>query len=454
MKPMVLVIAVLGGIAAGVAIYANSGGGSEVTYLTAPVERGNLVTTIRATGTLKPVLTVKVGSQLSGQVSELFADFNDVVKKGQPIAQLDPRTFTAKVREARAAVEVAEANVITKNAAIDRAKAELTNARAAHSVTKERESSALAQYKNFDQNLTRKQPLRELGTVSVSVLDKARADRDSAAANWRGAVAEKAARAAEISSAKAALRMAEAELLNAVAQVKQKKATLEQVEIELERAVIRAPIDGVIIGRDIDRGQTVAASLEAPTLFEIAQDLKEMQVHANIDEADIGRVQPGQRVTFTVDAFPGREFTGKVTQRRKAAKVVQNVVIYTVVISAANPDLRLLPGMTALVQIVVNETRDVLKVPNAALRFRPPDADSRREPPSDRSAGTAAAGTPVTVWMLDSARRPVPIRIGVGDRDYGTTEVVSGSLEQGQRVIIGASAAQNGPSLFGLRLGL
>ncbi|MCZ6666955.1 MAG: efflux RND transporter periplasmic adaptor subunit [Gammaproteobacteria bacterium] len=445
MKRIVLVIVILGGIAAGVSVFAISGGGSEVTYLTVPVERGNLVTAIRATGTLKAVLTVKVGSQLSGQIFELFADFNDVVKKGQPIAQLDPKTFTAKVREVGAAVKVAEANVITRNAAIERAKADLANAGAAHSAALERESGALVIYENFDQDLSRKQPLQERGTISISALDEARKNRDAAAADWRGAVAETAARAAEILSAKAVLKMTEAELLNAAAQVEQKKATLEQVEIELERTVIRAPIDGVVIGRGIDRGQTVAASLEAPTLFVIAQDLKDMEVHAKIDEADIGRIRVGQSVEFTVDAFPRRRFAGEVSQIRKAPKTIQNVVIFTVVIATPNPDLILLPGMTASVRIVIRETRDVLKAPNTAFRFQPSEASN----PVGESAGAAQPN----LWILDNVRRPEGVTVEIGDRDNQATEIVSGPLKEGQQVIVGESVSRDSRSIFGLRLG-
>lgn len=453
-KRFLIVVVILGLAIVAVVAYRNTGDHDRVTYLTAPVQRGDLVTTIRATGTVKAVLTVKVGSQLSGQIAELFADFNDVVKKGEPIAALDPRTFAAKVREAKAAVEVAQTNVLIKRAAVEKANANLANAVAVRSVAKEREASALAKYNKLARDLGRKQPLFERGTISVSALDEVRADRDSASADLAATKAEKKVKDAEISSANAGLRMAEAEHQNALALVKQKKAALEQAEIELERSVIRAPIDGVIIGRDVDRGQTVATSLEAPTLFVIAQDLKEMEVHAKIDEADIGRVRVGQRVTFTVDSFPGRRFAGKVTQIRKAAKTIQNVVIYTVVISATNHDLVLLPGMTAAVRIVVDETVGVLKVPNTALRFRPPGAEAVRTGPSRVGTGEAVAnGIPATVWVLDGERRPTAVHIRIGNSDRRTTEVVSGPLNKGQEIIVGASEAREGPSAFGFRLG-
>jgi HlyD family secretion protein len=448
-KKKLLAILALGAIAAGAAYTAHLTANDEVTYLTAPAQRGSLVTTINANGTVRPVFSIQVGSQLSGQVVELLADFNDTVKQGQPIAQLDQRTYAAKVREAEAAIEVAEAGVLMKQAAVEKAKADIAKTIAARLATEQHAAGALARFQKLDRDLDRKVPLHERGAVSVSTLDQVRGDRDSAHAAHRAAQAEIVGLDAEVGSAQAALRVAESELANAIAVVKQRKAALEQAQVDLERTVIRAPIDGLIIGRDIDPGQTVAASLEAPTLFEIANDLTEMEVHAKIDEADIGRVRLGQRVTFTVDSFPSTQFSGKVIQIRKAPKTIQNVVIYTVVTSAANPDRVLLPGMTASVRIVVHETVNVLKVPNTALRFRPAGiaaSSSAHLRPDD-----ATQGMPATLWVLDRGS-PTPIQVRIGESDSHATEIASGSISPGQSVIVGASAAARGPSLFGLRL--
>jgi HlyD family secretion protein len=381
---------------------------------------------------------------------ELFADFNNTAKQGQPIAQLDQRTYAAKVREAEAAIEVAEAGVLMKQAAVEKAEADIAKTIAVRSAAEQHAAGALARFQKLDRDLDRKVPLHERGAVSVSTLDQVRGDRDSAHAAHCEAQAEIVGLDAEVGSAQAALRAAESELANAIAVVKQRKAALEQAQVDLERTVIRAPIDGLIIGRDIDPGQTVAASLEAPTLFEIANDLTEMEVHAKIDEADIGHVRLGQRVAFTVDSFPSRQFSGKVIQIRNAPKTIQNVVIYTVVTSAANPDRVLLPGMTASVRIVVHETVNELKVPNAALRFRP--AGIVASSSAQLRPDNATQGMPATLWVLDSKGSPAPVQVRIGESDSRATEIASGSISPGQSVIVGASATAKGPSLFGLRL--
>lgn len=240
--------------------------------------------------------------------------------------------------------------------------------------------------------------------------------------------------------------MTDANLLYAQAAESKQSAELDQARIDLERTVISAPIDGVVIGRDVDRGQTVAASLEAPTLFTLAQDLREMEVHANIDEADIGRIRIGQQARFTVDAYPTRAFTGTATQIRKAPQLIQNVVTYTVVLSTQNPDLALLPGMTAVVHVVVDEAKDVLKVPNAALRF---------QPPGETIATTAAAGEVPdasrggAVWVLGEDHRPVSVRVALGRSNESATELVDGPLRAGQQVIVGMASSPQDRSWFG-----
>lgn len=454
MKRIVLLILVLAGIGAGVAYFTNPGDGGDVTFLTAPIERGNLVTTTTSTGTIEAVVMVEVGSQLSGQIEELFADFNDEVQRGQAIARLDQQSFKAKVREASAALAIADAGVRMQEAAIEAARGNLARATARKKVFEAQVAGARVALQKAERDLVRAETLRSKGATSESVLEDARAERDSVAIDLRSTEAEQAVHEQVIAIARANLQKAEAELPNARGVVLRNQAVLQQAEVQLERTVIRSPIDGVVIGRNIDRGQTVAASLEAPTLFTIAQDLRQMELHARIDEADIGRIQLGQRTSFSVDSYPRRIFAGKVTQIRKAPQVMKNVVVYTVLISTENPDLALLPGMTAIAQIIVEEVFDVLKVPNAALRFRPPETAARVEE-SERSgnAGEAAPGFPALVWVKEGDGRLSQVRIGTGASDATATELVSGSLVEGQRVVVGHRLAPKGYSILGLRLG-
>ena len=286
------------------------------TYRLARVERGPLTATVAASGTLNPVTSVQVGTQVSGQIKELFVDFNSPVRSGQLIARIDPETFQYRVRQNEADLEAARS-------AAARTQVSLANAQ---------------------RELARTQELVARNFVSPADLDRAQAQFD----------------------------LAQAEVNSAQAVVAQRAAQLASARVDLARTEIRAPVDGVVIKRSVDVGQTVAASLQAPELFVIARDLRDMQVETSIDEADVGRIRPGQRTTFTVDAFPGRTFGGEVRQVRKSAQTVQNVVTYTVLVSAANPDGQLLPGMTANVRIVTDTRESVLKVANAALRFRPP----------------------------------------------------------------------------------
>ena len=255
-----------------------------------------------------------------------------------------------------------------------------------------------------------------------------------------------------MTAAEAQLRVAEAMLKNAVAQVAQNEAAQRQAQVDLDHTFIRAPVDGVVVGRTVDVGQTVAASLQAPTLFTIAQDLRNMQVDTNVDEADVGRVKVGQATTFTVDSFPGRTFSGEVVQIRKAPLVVQNVVTYDVVVSAKNPEQRLLPGMTANVRIVIDQKESVLQVPNAALRFRPAGVEAaERERPArpgggPGGGGRGGGGPAGRVWILGPDGKPaaLSLQLGIGDGTY--TEVVRGELKEGQLVIVGVALPGDRPS--------
>jgi HlyD family secretion protein len=356
-------------------------------YRLARVERGPIVSTVTASGTLAAVVTVQVGSQISGQLKEIYADFNSEVKAGELIARLDSATYDARLKQAEANLALAQASVKTQRAAVAKSR---------------------ATYNNAEKNLRRQRDLARQGVASASALDNAEAAFNLAAAD---------------------LNMSEAQVENAQAQVGAQEALVNQARIDLERTFIRAPVDGTVISRDVDRGQTVAASLQAPVLFKIAQDLRKMQVEVRVDEADVGRIEDGQRATFTVDSFPGREFHGRVEQIRKASTVVQNVVTYSVLVSADNDDLRLLPGLTANVRIVVDERDNALKVANAALRFRPVGVTEGATPDST----SAPSSTPRGAVAATGSRQPAGQGDGT-DRLAQLTQLVDLSAEQQRQI--------------------
>ena len=337
-------------------------------FRSAKVEKGPLIATVAATGILNPVVSVSVGSQVSGQIKELFADFNSEVRKGQLIARIDPEQIEYRLRQAQADLDASRASVGTQQANVAVQRAEVARA-----------DANLAEAKR---DLERKKSLVEKNFIASSEAEKADALYK--------------AQIAGLDSAKAQLGVAEANSRNSLAVVKQREAQMAQAKIDLDRTAIRSPVDGIVVKRSIEPGQTVAASLQAPELFVIAQNLADMQVDSAIDESDVGRVRVGQGATFTVDSFPGRTYTGSVKQVRKAAQTVSNVVTYTVVITASNPDLTLLPGMTASVRITTDRRDSALKVANSALRFRPPgvNEDAPGAPASPPAAGTGtSAGT-------------------------------------------------------------
>jgi len=352
-------------------------------FTTAAVSRGDVISTVDATGTLEAVTTVQVGSQISGTISALHADFNSEVRKGQIIAELDASLLDTQVEQAKA-------TVVRLQADADRAKVQ-----AADAALKLKRAHEL-----FDKQLI---PATDLET------------------------AESTSRAAD-----AAVKGAEA-------QVVQAQASLNQAQVNLSHTIIRAPIDGVVIARNVDVGQTVASSLQAPTLFVIARDLTEMRVNASVDESDIGEITPKQSVRFRVDAYPNDTFAGTVSQVRLQPVVQQNVVSYITVIDVPNPGLKLKPGMTAAVTIETGRAADVLKVPNAALQFKPAAAGGAR---TARAAGGGSAPRDAdrgAVWVL-AQNRPtrVPVRIGISDgRD---TAILDGDLSAGTSVITGAAA--------------
>ena len=406
--PIVVVVLLLG---AGIWGYLYAQGrNSSPKYRLTQVERGPLTAAVSATGNLNAVITVQVGSQVSGQIKELLVDFNSVVKKGQIIARIDPQIFAAQVNQAKADVETAKAAVLNQAATVEKAKADVENARAALAQGKAQTAKADAAQADSKRIFDRNAELFNRQLIAQADRDTAQANYEQAVAQSDSARASERALAAQIDSNLAQLRVQEAGLKSARAQVDQKTAALAQAQANLDYTTVRAPVDGVVVSRAVDVGQTVAASLQAPTLFTIAQDLTKMQVETSVDEADIGRVKLEDRASFTVDAFPGQPFVGVVTQIRKAALIVQNVVTYTVVISVDNPGGRLLPGMTANVKLVYAEKPSVLKVPNAALRFRPAGADASPAGPARGQGGASSSGPAARGDGAGAGRSPGEMR--------------------------------------------
>jgi HlyD family secretion protein len=372
-----------------------AGGAADVTpWRTVQADRGPIIATVRATGTLNPVSTVLVGSQLSGQIVEILADYNAQVKAGQVVARLSSDQIRARRDAAAADLAQARSDLSVRKAQAERARATRARAESTLRDLAAQKERAVAQRADAERNFTRQKELFARGVGSQVALDAARTQSEVQAAALNSAEAQIASAKAETVGLDVDIGLADAQVMTGEAVIQQRQARLTDSEIDLERTQIRSPVDGVVVQRQVDLGQTVAASLSTPTLFLIAQDLREIEIYANIDESDVGRLKPGQIATFSVSAFPDRTFQGRLKLVRLGATTIQNVVTYTAVISVSNADLALLPGMTANLQLVTEERRDVLRVPNAALRFRPP------------------AGVGVT---LPEARRPANLPQGSED---------------------------------------
>ncbi|ABG41288.1 efflux transporter, RND family, MFP subunit [Paraglaciecola sp. T6c] len=336
----------------------------RIVYHTQPLSLGDIESTVNSSGTISPVVTVLVGSELSGLISQLNADFNDEVSSGQVIARIDDRTILSRLRQSEADLASSKASLTQLKAALKKAQTEATLAQREFNRTKE---------------------LKDKNLVSASELDISETNN---------------------ALAKVAIETAQAAILVGEAQVEQSQSNLEQTKLDLDRTYIRSPVDGVVIDRQVDTGQTVSASLSAPTLFSIAQDLVKMQIEADVDEADIGRIAKDQKVNFTVDAFPERKFAGVVSQVRKAATVTNNVVTYKVIISVENEQLLLLPGMTANVDVILGERKNVLRVPNSALRFTPEGTTSNTDS-GKGGAGDSVAQLAQQLGLNDSQQAQV-----------------------------------------------
>jgi HlyD family secretion protein len=420
-------------------------GQTGTQYRTATVGHGDVNTFISATGNPNAVVTVQVGSQVSGIILELFADFNTKVTKGELIARIDPAPFQAKVDQALANVDAARAGVANNQAGVQQALAGIQAANSALAAAQANVVKAQAITEDAKVKVDRRVIMVQQGADSKEDLETAQTTHKSAIADHSALVAQQHAVEDGVKVAQAQLNVANSLLTASQAQVKQFGAALRTAQIDLDHTSIKAPVDGVVVSRNVDVGQTVAASLAAPTLFLIAQDLTKMQVDTNVSEADVGRVRVDQTATFTVDAYPGRVFTGAVNSVRKAPINVQNVITYDAVIGVSNADLKLFPGMTANVKILVNQRPNALRVPNAALRYRP--ASETPAPASSGEGPRKGAAPAQAVWRLDADDKQERVAITTGESDGAYTEVTAGSLKDGDRVVIAALAtAATAPS--------
>jgi HlyD family secretion protein len=433
-KPKWLILAgVVIGLALFVAFALNRG--AQAQHFTAKLERGDIDDVVEATGTINPIITVLVGSQVSGTIAKLNADFNSRVHQGDVVALIDPALFKGALLEAKSDLENARANLVAARANVEKLKAALVQTKA---------------------DYERAAGLTKSGVQSQQQLDLAKSNYDAA---------------------KAAVNAAIANVSQAEAQVQQKEAAVSVAQTNLNYTVIRSPIDGTVVARNVDLGQTVAASFQAPTIFTIAKDLKIMWVYTKTDESDVGNIAIGKPVTFKVDAFPKDTFRGVVKQVRMNATTVQSVVTYDTIIEFANPDLKLFPGMTAYVTIPVDTVRNVLKLPNTALRYKPPmtpedilaiyrqygiDGTERAQASADSAAAAVPPQsgthtgiqnqphTPKTdtavVWKLHADKTLEPVKVSLGITDHSYTQlnaVLKGELKEGDELVIRSVVPKN-----------
>ena len=403
-------------------------------YVTAPVKTEEVVRTIMATGTMVPALNIEVGSVLSGQVSKLLVDFNDKIRKGQVLAELDDRSYALAVDASQAGLEGARYEIKSYEARLKRAILDLWQTEHQLPVFQARFDTAKIALETAERELKRKQWLQEREVAAIADVQNVQSRRDAAMSAYREAEANLANQTGLASAAKADVDRARAELANAQAAEVKLEALWQSASLDLERTKIRSPVDGIVVGRNITEGQTLATGLEAKTLFIIAGDLDSMEINARINESDIAGIKHGQDVTFTVDAFPGRVFSAKVKQVRMAPQVLSNVVTYTVVLKTANPDGMLLPGMTVMANIVTQRTPASMTVPMSALRYRPRSVVASSEPgSSDPSA---------SVWVLRDGKAVV-LPVVKGEEDGKKAVVSSEQLHPTDVVIVGEKNAKS-----------
>ena len=362
-------------------------------YRMGAVQMGAVISTVAATGTVNAVGTVEVTSQVAGQIIEVLVDYNSQVTEGQVLARVNPETFEVKLIQAEADLAISNASLVSNRASVERARSDLRNAEASLQGTMAQVANAQISLESAQRDWQRQLELFERKVISNVALEQARAQFEQAQASLDQINSNLMAQTATLDGRRASLEIAQSGVVTATAQVQQREASLAAARIELANTAVRSPVDGVIIERAVEKGQTAASSTNSnATLFTIAENLRNMQVEVSVDEADIGIIREGMRTTFTVDSYPGREFTGIVAQVRFAPKTVQNVVTYIVVVSAPNPDLALLPGLTASVRMIVSERQDVLRIPNAALRFEPFGFEAPKQAGRGGGGGGAPAG--------------------------------------------------------------
>jgi HlyD family secretion protein len=452
-------------------------GAGTTSYITAPITRGSLVNKVSATGTVQAVTTVQVGSQASGVISAIYVDFNSEVHKGEVIAELDPASLQAQVQQAQANLEqsnashlVALANLANARALLNAAQSNVQNQQAGVVSAEGNLKSLKAGSDDALSLLKKQQALYKEGIIAERDLEVAQTGYKTAQAKYEQAQAQvKQAQITQINAsnsgiaeAQAGIRQMQSQVESTNAQIKQAEAALKLAKINLSHTTITSPINGVVVSRQVDVGQTVAASLSAPTLFTIANDLTQMQVMANIDEADIGAINQATTVTFSVDAFPGQIFDGNIRQMRLNAITVQNVVTYNVVVNVDNPEQKLKPGMTADLTFVIAKRDSVIKIPNAAFRYVPAsvsngsqransnsnsnsgrrqdapalDANSNTERPNiARATSPVLEGQTRIVWTLDENKQPQRHEVKIGISDGTATEMVEGDLKEGDSII-------------------
>lgn len=507
-----IILLIVGGL---IAFYiSNKKKGEKIVFETEKLDNGKITATISSTGSLAAVTTVDVGSQVSGTIQEIYVDYNDRVTKGQLLAKIDPATYEAQLQQCEAKLKSGEAQLTQSRADLDnarisvinteagihqaqagvsRAQADLQSSRGAYLASKAKENSSQAQMMNKEAEYKRAQELYRRELISISEKEDsemeykvALADYESAKANvssakaniqavessLKSAYSDLETAKAKKSSAQTQVVVAQAKVNSARASIAQAQGDYDQVKINLERCLIRSPIDGTVINRKVDEGQTVAASYQTPVLFQLARNLEEMEVTASVDEADIGKVKEGQPVKFTVDAYPNEDYFGKVYQVRTSGTVEENVVTYDVIIRTGNKSLKLKPGMTANIDITVEIKNDVLRIPNAALRFRAdkvanfpypedmkkdmpgkdkkpngeqsPEASPKDKKNRDKKDTKDKKGKKdnqdTSVWALQNDKpRRYKVELGISDSFY--TEMKKGDLKEGMEVITDAATA-------------
>lgn len=427
------------------------------SFRTVKIERGSITATVAATGGLQATVQVDVGSQVSGIIQKINVDYNSKVKKGEVIAQIDPRTFQAQVDQDKASLQAARAELANAVASVEQAKADIANTAAAVLTAKANAAKARSQLANDSTNYVRYQQLRQQDLVSQSDLDNSRTTFETSRASYEATLAQVTSSQAQLESSEASEKVTETKIDTAKSDITKAQSTLEQAQLNLDYTTIIAPVNGIVINNNIQEGQTVAASFQTPTLFTIAENLEEMQVIASIDEADVGNVKEGNKATFTVDAYPDKKFEGVVDQIRYDPITSQNVVTYQGVIDVKNPNYELRPGMTANIIFSTAHEDNILKVPNAALRFKLETTSStdtsttsrggfggggQRQGGGQGGGGQSSGGRGPKpkngkIYVLDDKGTPQPIEVKIDISDGNLTAVESDKLKEGQEVIIG-----------------